>query len=49
MIKNKLKDLLSAEWYAFKLLFSVNVSLGILYIILYSLSHPVSLINTVLW
>ena len=49
MIKNKLKDLLSAEWYAFKLLFSVNVPLGILYIILYSLSHPVSLINTVLW
>jgi len=49
MIKNKIKDLLSAEWYAFKLLFSVNVPLGILYIILYSLSHPVSLINTVLW
>lgn len=48
MIKNKFKNTLSAEWYAFKLLFSINVPIGILYIVLYSLSHPISLVNTVL-
>lgn len=49
MVKRRIKEVLSAEWYAFRLLFSVSVPSGILYIVLRALSHPVGLINTVIW
>ncbi len=49
MIKKRIRDILSAEWYVFKLLFSVNIPSGILYIVLRSLFYPVSLINTFIW
>lgn len=49
MLKKKIGEIISAELYTFRLLFSVSVPSGVLYIILRALFYPVSLINTLLW